>query len=107
MTQQSTASAAPRFTPQYISVTIDQKPFEVVNMNVFDVLIAGASDWIAPKQKIDFCFVLTLKGKEFILPTYGVVLKNDDHGLEIRYRSPSTRWRDILVQALTVESGRG
>ena len=102
---QQQSGPVPRFTTKQISVTIDQKPYQIVNMNVFEVVIAGAADWIAPKQKIDFSFVLTWKGKEHFLPTYGVVVKNDDHGLEIRYQPPNPRWRDILAQMLAEEKG--
>jgi hypothetical protein len=102
--QQATAPRVPRLTTKQVSVTIDQKLYEIVNMNMFDVLIAGAPDWIVPKQKIDFSFVVSLHGKELMLPTYGAVLTNSPQGLEIRYQSPSPRWREILVQALTEEN---
>jgi hypothetical protein len=96
--------ASPRFTTSRILVTIDQQPFAIVNMNGFDVLITGAPDWIAPKQKLDFCFVVTVGGREASLPTYGVVLKNDEAGLEVRYQPPNNRWRDLLMRVLSEEN---
>ena len=98
------AAPSPRFTTARIQVTIDQRPYAIVNMNAFDVLIAGAPDWIAQKQKLDFVFLITLGGKEIGLATYGVVLKNDQAGLEVRYQAPHTRWRDLLAQVLTEET---
>ena len=100
------AAASPRFTTARIQVTIDQRPYAIVNMNTFDVLIAGAPDWIAEKQKLDFVFLVTLGGRESGLPTYGVVLKNDQAGLEVRYQAPHTRWRDLLTQILTEENSQ-
>jgi hypothetical protein len=102
--QPAAAAPAPRFTTQRIQVTIDQKAYAVVNMNVFDVLIAAAPDWIAPKQKLDFAFLITVGGKEVGLPTYGVVLKNDAAGLEVRYQPPNNRWRDLLARVITEEN---
>ncbi len=102
----SSVPEAPRFTTKQIHVTIDQKPYGIVNMNTFDVLIAGAPDWIVPKQKLDFSFFVTLNGKEMGLPTYGVVLKNDQAGLHIRYQAPNPRWRDLLVRVLTEENSK-
>jgi hypothetical protein len=102
--ESSSAPAAPRFSTKQVYVTIDQKPYEIVNMNVYDVLIAGAPDWFVSKQKVDFSFFVTLGGKELALPTYGVVLKNDGAGLDIRYQAPSPRWRDLLVKVLTEEN---
>jgi hypothetical protein len=98
---------SPRFTTTRIQVTIDQNPYAVVNMNPFDVLIAGAPDWISPKQKIDFCFLISVGGREVSLPTYGAVLKNDGEGLEIRYQAPNDRWRDLLTRVLTEENSEG
>lgn len=101
------AATSPRFTTTRIQVTIDQHPYPVVNMNPFDVLISGAPDWIAPKQKIDFSFVILVGGKEINLPTYGAVLKNDGDGLEIRYQAPNARWRELLTRVLTEENSEG
>lgn len=101
------AAPAPRFTSKRIRVTIDQRPYDIVNMNVFDVLIAGAPNWIAPKQKLDFVFLLMVGGKEIGLPTYGAVLKNDGAGLEVRYQPPHARWRDLLARVITEENAQG
>ncbi|HVJ43295.1 MAG TPA: hypothetical protein VM639_17475 [Dongiaceae bacterium] len=104
--QPETAAPPLRFTTQRIQVSIDQRPFTIVNMNAFDVLIAGTPEWIAPKQKIDFTFMITVGGKEVGLPTYGVVLKNDASGLEVRYQAPNNRWRDLLTRVLTEENAK-
>jgi hypothetical protein len=88
-----------------LSVMIDRRQYEIVNMNIVDVLVAGAPEWIAPRQKIDFSFVLQLEEKQRVLPTYGVVLRNDHSGLEIRYNAPVLRWRDILAR-LIAEAAR-
>ncbi|HVJ33851.1 MAG TPA: hypothetical protein VND94_12095 [Terriglobia bacterium] len=101
------AAPSPRFTTKRIQVTIDQRPYTVVNMNAFDILIAGAPDWIAPKQKLDFTFLIAVGGREVGLPTYGVVLKNDASGLEVRYQAPNNRWRDLLAHVLTEENAKG
>lgn len=100
------ASALPRFTLQCMQVSIDLKLYPVVGMNIQEVMIGGAPDWIAPKQRIDFSFVMDLQGKERRLPTYGVVLSNDSRGLDIRYRPPTAQWREILTKLLTEESAR-
>ena len=97
------AAPSPRFTTSQIQVTIDQRHYAIVNMNAFDVLISGAPDWIDVKQKLDFVLLITLGGKEVGLPTYGVVLKNDRDGLEVRYQPPLARWRDLLARVLTEE----
>jgi hypothetical protein len=99
-------SNAARFTTKRIQVAIDQKTYAIVNMNVYDMLIAGAPDWIAPKQKLDFSFVLTLNGKERVLPTYGAVIRNDGSGLEVRYQQPNRQWRNILLKLLVEESAK-
>lgn len=104
--QPAAAAPAPRFTSKRIRVTIDQRPYDVVNMNVFDVLITGAPDWIAPKQKLDFSFLILVGGKEISLPTYGAVLKNDAAGLEVRYQAPNNRWRDLLARVITEENAK-
>jgi len=103
----SPAAPSPRFTSSRIQVTIDQRPYAIVNMNMFDVLIAGAPDWIAPRQKLDFKFLLTLGGREVGLSTYGVVVKNDGAGLEVRYQAPNARWRDLLARVITEENSKG
>lgn len=102
--QPQASDPSPRFTSQRIAVTIDQKPYSIVNMNAFDVLISGAPDWISPKQKLDFTFVINVSGREVGLPTYGAVLKNDGAGLEVRYQAPNARWRDLLAKVITEEN---
>lgn len=95
-----TTAPAGRVKLGNIHVMIDGKPHEIINMNIVDVLVAGAPDWIAPRQKIDFSFVITLEDKPRPLPTYGVVVRNDQNGLEIRYNAPALRWRDILAHLI-------
>ena len=102
----ASTSAAARFTTKRIQVVIDQKTYAIVNMNVYDMLIAGAPDWIAPRQKLDFSFALMLNGKEVSLPTYGAVIRNDGSGLEIRYQQPHRNWRNILLNVLIEEGGK-
>ncbi|HVM85627.1 MAG TPA: hypothetical protein VMW18_17170 [Candidatus Binatia bacterium] len=102
---QSQASTMPRFSLKCMQVAIDLKLYPVVSMNIQDVLIGGAPDWIAAKQRIDFSFVIDLQGKERRLPTYGVVITNDARGLDIRYRPPTSQWRAILAKLLTEETG--
>jgi hypothetical protein len=87
-----------------LSVMIDGRQYEIVNMNIVDVLVAGAPDWIVPRQKVEFSFVLTLEDKQRALPTYGVVVRNDSNGLEVRYNAPVLRWRDILARLITEEA---
>ena len=94
---------AGRFTSTRISVTIDQRPYPITNMNPFEVLIGGAPDWITVRQKIDFTFHLQVGGRDVVLPTYGIVLKNDASGLEIRYQAPNDRWRDLLTKMVKEE----
>lgn len=99
-----TTAPAGRVKLGNIHVMIDGKPHEIVNMNIVDVLVAGAPEWIAPRQKIDFSFVITLDDKPRPLPTYGVVVRNDQNGLEIRYNAPALRWRDILAHLIADEA---
>ena len=101
---QSQASTTPRFTLQCMQVSIDLKIYPVVGMNLQEVMIGGAPDWIAPKQRLDFSFVMDLQGKERRLQTYGVVLSNDSRGLDIKYRPPTAQWRAILTKLLTDEN---
>jgi len=61
-----------------MQASIDLKLYPIVGMNIQEVMIGGAPDWIAPKQRVDFSFVMDLQGKERRLPTYGVVISNDD-----------------------------
>src|SRR5262249_41815735 len=86
---------SPRVLLKSMQVAIDLKFYPVVNMNMAEVLIGNAPDWIAPRQRIDFSFVLDLNGTERRLPTYGVVLTNDANGLDIRYRPPTSQWQGI------------
>lgn len=99
-----TTAPAGRVKLSNLSVLIDGRPYQIVNMNIVDVLVAGAPDWIAPRQKIEFSFVLSLDGKERALPTYGVVVRNDAAGLEVRYNAPALRWRDILARLITEDA---
>jgi hypothetical protein len=99
-----TTAPAGRVRLGNLYVMIDGRPHDIVNMNIVDVLVAGAPDWIAPRQKIDFSFVLSLDGKERALPTFGVVVRNDSQGLEIRYNAPARRWRDILARLIAEDA---
>ena len=103
---QTQASALPRFTLRCMQVSIDLKLYPVVGMNIQEVMVGGAPDWIAPKQRLDFSFVMDLQGTERRLQTYGVVLSNDSRGLDIRYRPPTPQWRGILTKLLTDENTR-
>ena len=102
----ATLSSAPagRVKLSNLYVMIDGRQHQIVNMNIVDVLVAGAPDWIAPRQKIEFSFVLSLDGKPRALPTYGVVVRNDQNGLEVRYNPPAQRWRDILARLITEDA---
>ena len=103
---QTQTPAQPRFILKCMQVSIDLKIYPIVGMNIHEVMIGGAPDWIAPKQRIDFSFVMDLQGKERRLPTYGVVISNDSRGLDIKYRPPTGQWRDILTKLLTDEHTR-
>src|SRR5215813_7869452 len=92
-----TSAPAGRVKLSNLQVMIDGRQHQIVNMNIVDVLVAGAPDWIAPRQKIEFSFVLSVEGKVRAMPTFGVVVRNDAQGLEIRYNAPALRWRDILA----------
>lgn len=103
-----TTAPAGRVKLGNIHVLIDGKPFEIKNMNIVDVLVAGAPEWIAPRQKIDFSFVITMdENHPRPLPTYGVVVRNDGNGLEIRYNAPALRWRDILAHLIADDAKHG
>ena len=106
MSQPQAAAATPRFALKCLTVSIDMKAYPIVGMNMQDVMLAGAPDWIAPKQRVDFSFIIDLQGKERHLPTYGVVLTNDARGLDIRYRPPTSQWRAILLKLLTEQGGK-
>jgi hypothetical protein len=97
----SQAQTLPRFSLKCMSASIDLKPYPIAGMNIQDVMISGAPDWIAPKQRLDFSFVIELEGKERHLPTYGVVISNDARGLDIRYRPPTSQWRAILAKLIS------
>ncbi len=101
---QPQASTLPRFSLRCMQVSIDLKIYPVVGMNIQEVMIGGAPDWIAPKQRLDFSFVMDLQGTERRLPTYGVVISNDARGLDIKYRPPTPQWRAILTKLLTEEN---
>jgi hypothetical protein len=101
---QPQVQASPRFSLKCVQAMIELKPYPIVNMNMGEVLIGGAPDWIAPRQRVDFSFSLDLRGKERRLPTYGVVLSNDSRGLDIRYIPPTGQWREILAKLLTDEA---
>jgi hypothetical protein len=38
------------------------------------------------------------------MPTFGVVVRNDSQGLEIRYNAPALRWRDILARLIAEDA---
>jgi hypothetical protein len=99
-----TTAPAGRVKLRNLAVMIDGREHQIVNMNIVDVLIAGAPDWIVPRQKVEFTFVLSLDGKPRALPTYGVVIRNDANGLEVRYNAPVLRWRDILVRLIAEDA---
>jgi hypothetical protein len=101
-----TTAPAGRVKLSNLHVMIDGRRHEIVNMNIVDVLVAGAPDWIAPRQKIEFSFVLSLDDKPRALPTYGVVVRNDAKGLEVRYNAPALRWRDILARLIAEDARR-
>jgi hypothetical protein len=90
-----------------LHVTIDHKTYQIVHMSIADVLVAGAPDWFAPRQKVEFSFILTLPAGERVLPTYGIVLRNGPDGLEMRYTPPSLQWRDILTRLIQDEMRAG
>ena len=97
----------PRFSLKCMQVAIDLKLYPIAGMNILDVMIRGAPDWIAPKQRLDFSFVLDLDEKQRRLPTYGVVLSNDTRGLDVRYRPPTSQWRQILARLMAEEAAAG
>jgi hypothetical protein len=99
-----TTAPAGRVKLGNLHVMIDGREHQIVNMNIVDVLVAGAPDWIAPRQKIEFSFVLSLEDKPRALPTFGVVVRNDAQGLEIRYNAPALRWRDILARLIAEDA---
>jgi hypothetical protein len=98
------ASTLPRFTLRCMQVSIDLKLYPIVGMNIQEVMVGGAPDWIAPKQRLDFSFVMDLQGTERRLQTYGVVISNDSRGLDIKYRPPTAEWRGILTKLITAEN---
>lgn len=102
----STLTSAPagRVKLRSLSVLIDGREHQIVSMNIVDVLIKGAPDWIVPRQKLEFTFVMSLDGKQRGLPTYGVVMRNDANGLEVRYNAPVMRWRDVLARLIAEEA---
>jgi hypothetical protein len=102
-----TTAPAGRVKLGNLSVMIDGRRHEIVNMSIVDVLVAGAPEWIAPRQKIEFSFVLSLDGKQRALPTFGVVIRNDVSGLEVRYNAPALRWRDILARLIAEDARKG
>lgn len=105
MATAQTGVPAGRIKLKSLHVTIDRKPYQIVHMNIADVLIAGAPDWIVPKQKLEFSFVVRLpNGTDRPMPTYGVVISNDKNGLEVRYNPPAQRWRDILAKIISDEA---
>ena len=99
-----TTAPAGRVKLRNLSVMIDGRQYEIANMNIVDVLIAGAPEWIVQRQKVEFSFVLNLEDKQRALPTYGVVLRNDSNGLELRYNAPILRWRDLLARLITEDA---
>ena len=92
-----TSAPAGRVKLSNLYVMIDGRQHQVINMNIVDVLVAGAPE-------IEFSFVLSLDGKQRALPTYGVVVRNDQNGLEVRYNAPALRWRDILARLIAEDA---
>lgn len=99
-----TTAPAGRVKLGNLHVMIDGRRHEIINMNICDVLVAGAPDWIVARQKIEFSFVINLEDHPRPLPTYGVVVRNDEKGLEIRYNAPALRWRDILAHLIAEDA---
>lgn len=85
-------------------VLVDRKAHPIVNMNIQEVLLGDMPDWMAPGQRIEFSFVITLKDWERSLPTYGVVTKNDASGCDVRYSPPLPSWRNILMKLLAEDT---
>jgi hypothetical protein len=98
--QAQTAQASPRFTLKNMHVMVDRKTHPVINMNIQEVLIGDMPDWMAPGQRVEFSFVITLKDWERSLPTFGVVTKNDGGKVDIRYSPPLPSWRNILMKLI-------
>lgn len=94
----------PRLSLKNMHVIVDRKAHPIVNMNIQDVLIGGMPDWMAVGQRVEFSFVITLKEWERSLPTYGVVIKNDSAGLDVRYTPPTPSWRNILMKLVSEEA---
>jgi hypothetical protein len=91
----------PRLTLKNMHVMIDRKMRPIINLNIQEVLVGGMADWIAVGQRVEFSFVITLQEWERSLPTFGVVLKNDSAGLDLRYTPPTPSWRNILMKLVT------
>jgi hypothetical protein len=94
----------PRLTLKNMHVMIDRKAHPIINMNIQDVLIGGLPDWMVVGQRVEFSFVITLKEWERSLPTYGVVIKNDSSGLDVRYTPPTPSWRNIMMKLVSEEA---
>lgn len=105
--QTSSGQASPRFTLRNMHVMVDRKTYPIVNMNIQEVLIGGMPDWMAPGQRVEFSFVITLKNWERSLSTFGVVTKNDGTGVDLRYSPPLPSWRDILMKLIAEDSKPG
>ncbi len=89
----SPGQASPRFTLRNMHVMVDRKAYPIVNMNIQEVLISGLPDWMAPGQRVEFSFVITLKSWERSLSTFGVITKSDGSGVDLRYSPPLPSWR--------------
>src|SRR5262245_27292592 len=100
----STTAPTGRVKLRSLSVMIDGREHQIVNMNILDVLIAGAPDWIVPRQKLEITCVVSLERNQRALPTYGAVIRNDATGLEVRYNAPVPRWRDLLARLIAEEA---
>jgi hypothetical protein len=105
--QAQMTQALPRLTLKNMHVMIDRKVHPIINMNIQDVLIGGMPDWMAVGQRVEFSFVITLKEWERSLPTYGVVIKNDGGGCDVRYTPPTPSWRNILMKLVSEETRNG
>lgn len=102
--QVQTTQVLPRLTLKNMYVMIDRKSHPIINMNIQDVLISGMPDWMAVGQRVEFSFVITLKEWERSLPTFGVVMRNDSQGCDVRYTPPTPSWRNILMKLISEEA---
>jgi hypothetical protein len=105
--QAHNTQALPRLTLKNMHVMLDRKQHPIINLNIQDVLIGDMPDWMAVGQRVQFSFVITLKEWERSLPTFGVVIKNDGGGCDVRYTPPTPSWRNILMKLVSEEARGG